>query len=75
MLTGIEQIEQFIETLFPSQDVNKLKAIQDAQGQDTSAQSDNWEALMLVAAVVFVLLFVSGLMVGYTSTSLRVWRI
>lgn len=58
------KIEQFIETLFPSQDVNKLKAIQDAQGQDTSAQSDNWEALMLVAAVVFVLLFVSGLMLG-----------
>ncbi|KAI1758924.1 farnesyl-diphosphate farnesyltransferase [Hypoxylon sp. FL1150] len=58
------KIEQFIETLFPSQDVNKSKAVQEAQGQDAAAQSDTWEALMLVMAVVFVLLFVSGLMLG-----------
>ncbi|KAI4870172.1 farnesyl-diphosphate farnesyltransferase [Hypoxylon rubiginosum] len=57
------KIEQFIETLFPTQDVKKLKAVQDAQ-EDDGAQSDSWEALMLVAAVVFVLLLVSGLMLG-----------
>ncbi|XXH03006.1 hypothetical protein Hte_009396 [Hypoxylon texense] len=59
------KIEQFIETLFPTQDVRKLKAVQEAQGQGQEAvQSDFWEALMLVAAVVFVLLVVSGLMLG-----------
>ncbi|KAI0890942.1 farnesyl-diphosphate farnesyltransferase [Annulohypoxylon nitens] len=57
------KIEQFIETLFPTQDPKKLQAVQDAQGQD-SDQNDFWDALLLVAAVVFVLLFVSGLMLG-----------
>ncbi|KAI1772587.1 farnesyl-diphosphate farnesyltransferase [Hypoxylon cercidicola] len=58
------KIEQFIETLFPTQDAKMLKAAQEAQGQKDADQSDFWEALMLVAAVVFVLLFVSGLMLG-----------
>ncbi|KAL7620619.1 bifunctional farnesyl-diphosphate farnesyltransferase/squalene synthase [Parahypoxylon ruwenzoriense] len=57
------KIEQFIETLFPTQDAKKLTAIQEAQGQE-GAQSDFWEALLLVGAVVFALLFVSGLMLG-----------
>ncbi|KAI2465149.1 farnesyl-diphosphate farnesyltransferase [Annulohypoxylon bovei var. microspora] len=60
------KIEQFIETLFPTQDPKKLKAVQDAQGQPVQdgANNDFWEAILLVASVVFVLLFVSGLMLG-----------
>ncbi|KAI2616215.1 farnesyl-diphosphate farnesyltransferase [Hypomontagnella submonticulosa] len=57
------KIEQFIETLFPTQDPRKLQAIQEAQGQE-GTQSDFWDALLLVGAVLFVLLFVSGLMLG-----------
>ncbi|KAI0377559.1 farnesyl-diphosphate farnesyltransferase [Hypomontagnella monticulosa] len=57
------KIEQFIETLFPSQDPRKLQAIQEAQGQE-GVQSDTWDALLLVGAVLFVLFFVSGLMLG-----------
>ncbi|KAI5859680.1 farnesyl-diphosphate farnesyltransferase [Durotheca rogersii] len=57
------KIEQFIETLFPTQDVKKLKAVQDAQGKE-APQSDFWEALMLIGAVVLALLFVSAMMFG-----------
>ncbi|KAI2615997.1 farnesyl-diphosphate farnesyltransferase [Hypoxylon sp. NC1633] len=57
------KIEQFIETLFPTQDGKKLQAMQDEQGQE-GAQNDLWEALLLVGAVLFVLLLVSGLMLG-----------
>lgn len=65
ILTKLVQIEQFIETLFPTQDARKLKALQDTEGQE-GAQNDFWEALLLVGSVVFILLFISGLMVCKT---------
>ncbi|KAI1384006.1 farnesyl-diphosphate farnesyltransferase [Hypoxylon trugodes] len=57
------KIEQFIETLFPTQDAKRLQAIQENEGQQ-GAQTDLWEALSLVGAVVIVLLIVSALMLG-----------
>ncbi|KAI1341175.1 farnesyl-diphosphate farnesyl transferase [Xylariaceae sp. FL0016] len=66
------KIEQFIETLFPSQDGKKLQTIANAQGeQNKEAQAqankdtgDFWEAILLMLAVVFVLFLVSGMMLG-----------
>ncbi|KAH9903792.1 farnesyl-diphosphate farnesyl transferase [Xylariomycetidae sp. FL2044] len=64
------KIEQFIETLFPSQNAALLKQTaaqaQGAQTDNTSQQdtADYWEALTLILAVVFVLLIVSALMMG-----------
>ncbi|KAI1653081.1 farnesyl-diphosphate farnesyltransferase [Daldinia decipiens] len=59
------KIEQFIETLFPTQDAKKLQAVQEAEGEvQDAASNDSWEALLLVGSVVFVLLLVSGLMLG-----------
>lgn len=65
------QLEQFIETLFPSQDVKHVKMLHAEQAnQSSSSSGDFWESLMLVAAVVFVLLLVSGLMVRTRASSL-----
>ncbi|KAI1638733.1 farnesyl-diphosphate farnesyl transferase [Biscogniauxia mediterranea] len=58
------KIEQFIETLFPTQDMKKIKAVQAAQKGNENDRSDYFEAVMLIFAVVFVLLLVSGLMIG-----------
>ncbi|KAI2769681.1 farnesyl-diphosphate farnesyltransferase [Daldinia loculata] len=59
------KIEQFIETLFPTQDAKKLQAVQEAEGEvQDAASNDFWEALLLVGSVVFVLLMVSSLMLG-----------
>lgn len=59
------QIEQFIETLFPTQDIKKIKAVQEAkkeeEQQDSSA--DFWDALILVGSVFLTLLLVSAAMV------------
>ena len=64
------QLEQFIETLFPSQDVKHVKMLHAEQANQSSSSGDFWESLMLVAAVVFVLLLVSGLMVRTRASSL-----
>ncbi|KAI1500153.1 farnesyl-diphosphate farnesyl transferase [Biscogniauxia marginata] len=58
------RIEQFIETLFPSQDARKIKAVQEAQKEDQNARGEYFEAILLIFAVVSVLLVVSGLMLG-----------
>ncbi len=62
LLTFPTQLEQFIETLFPSQNVNHVKALH-AEQVNQSSSGDFWESLMLVATVLFFLLLVSGLMV------------
>lgn len=76
MLTQPEQIEQFIETLFPTQDAKKLQAVQEAEGEvQDAASNDFWEALLLVGSVVFVLLMVSSLMVRDTPAQVPFGRV
>ncbi|RYP57447.1 hypothetical protein DL769_009472 [Monosporascus sp. CRB-8-3] len=59
------KIEQFIETLFPSQDIKKIKAVQEAQKEiDAAGSAEFWDAMLLVGAVVLALLMISGTMVG-----------
>lgn len=60
------KIEQFIERIFPTQDVNKLSAANKAQAvqQEREDAVDKTEALYLVLAVLIVLVFVGGLMVA-----------
>ncbi|KAI8623761.1 farnesyl-diphosphate farnesyltransferase [Xylariaceae sp. FL1651] len=60
---ALGKIEQFIETLFPSQDVKNVKALHAEKAND-KAQGDFWESILLVLAVLFFLLLVSGLMLG-----------
>lgn len=60
---ALGKLEQFIETLFPSQNVNHVKALH-AEQVNQSSSGDFWESLMLVATVLFFLLLVSGLMLG-----------
>lgn len=57
------QIEQFIETLFPTQDAKKIQALEEAKKEQKEATADFWDALMLVGSVVLALLLVSGTMV------------
>lgn len=61
------QIEQFIERIFPSQDVEQLTAGDKAKAkaQDPNAAMDAKETIILISAVLFVLVFVGGLMVGH----------
>lgn len=61
------QIEQFIETLFPTQKTPDTKAIEEAKKAAAEDSSDFWDALMLVGAVVLALVLVSGLMVWHSS--------
>ncbi|KAK5634900.1 hypothetical protein RRF57_010612 [Xylaria bambusicola] len=61
---ALGKLEQFIETLFPSQDVRRVKALHAEQANQSSSSGELWESLMLVLAVVFCLLLVSGLMLG-----------
>jgi hypothetical protein len=63
ILTYSLQIEQFIETLFPSQNVKQVKSLHAEKVSNSESSGDFWESLMLVAAVLFFLLLVSGLMV------------
>ncbi|KAI0023914.1 farnesyl-diphosphate farnesyl transferase [Xylariomycetidae sp. FL0641] len=64
------KIEQFIETLFPSQDIKKIQAMKKAEEDQAEEKakvkaqemSDYWEAILLMLAVVLVLFAVSGLM-------------
>ncbi|RYC53925.1 hypothetical protein CHU98_g12285 [Xylaria longipes] len=62
---ALGKLEQFIETLFPSQNVKHVKALHAEKVQNSSASlSSFWETLILIVAVLFCLLLVSGLMVG-----------
>ncbi|KAI0473589.1 farnesyl-diphosphate farnesyl transferase [Xylariaceae sp. FL0804] len=61
------KIEQFIETLFPTQDAKLVRAaVEEKQGDKPKADdtSDHWEALFLVLSVVIVLCLVSLMMLG-----------
>lgn len=59
------KIEQFIETLFPSQDAKKAALVQSAKAsKDDQSASDAWEGLMMVLSVLVVLLVVSVMMVS-----------
>lgn len=59
------KIEQFIETIFPTQDVKRLTAEGQAKARlkEREAATDKTEALYLILAVVIVMVFVGGLMV------------
>lgn len=74
-LTTQEQIEQFIEKIFPSQDGPKLSAEDKARKQAREAEQsvDRKEALILIAAVLLVLVFVGGLMVSHSTTSIVIF--
>ncbi|KAI1421511.1 isoprenoid synthase domain-containing protein [Xylaria sp. FL1777] len=61
---ALGKLEQFIETLFPSQNVKQVKALHAEQAQQSGSSGDLWESLLLVATVLFFLLLVSGLMLG-----------
>ena len=54
------QIDQFIETLFPSQESKQLHAEQKKRDEPSM---DTTEALMLIGAVMLVLLSIGALMV------------
>lgn len=60
------QIEQFIEKIFPTQDVAKLSAEDKAKAKQREAEQsvDRKEAVILIGAVLLVLVFVGGLMVS-----------
>ncbi|KAI3324870.1 farnesyl-diphosphate farnesyltransferase [Xylariaceae sp. AK1471] len=60
---ALGKLEQFIETLFPSQDVKNVKALH-AEKAEGESQNDLWESMMLVLAVLCFMLIVSGLMLG-----------
>ncbi|KAI0533641.1 isoprenoid synthase domain-containing protein [Xylaria digitata] len=61
---ALGKLEQFIETLFPSQDAKNVKALHAEKVNQSASSGDLWESLMLVVAVLFFLLLVSGLMLG-----------
>ncbi|KAI0400773.1 isoprenoid synthase domain-containing protein [Xylaria palmicola] len=61
---ALGKIEQFIETLFPSQNVKQVNALHAEKVNDSASSGDFWESLMLVAAVLFFLFLVSALMLG-----------
>ncbi|ROV87329.1 hypothetical protein VSDG_09830 [Cytospora chrysosperma] len=60
------KIEQFIEKIFPTQDVKRMTAEEQlkAKVKEREAASDRTEALYLILAVVIVLVFIGGLMIG-----------
>ncbi|TGJ82677.1 hypothetical protein E0Z10_g6088 [Xylaria hypoxylon] len=61
---ALGKLEQFIETLFPTQNVKNVKALHAEKVNESTSSGDLWESLMLVAAVLFFLLLVSALMLG-----------
>lgn len=67
------QIEQFIEKIFPTQDVAKLSAEDKARAKQREAEQsvDRKEAAILIGAVLLVLVLVGGLMVSRSITSLK----
>lgn len=68
-MTDKHQIEQFIEKIFPTQDVNKLSAEEKAKEKQRQLEqsNDQKEALWLLLAVVLVLLMIGAFMVGLNS--------
>ncbi|KAK9420401.1 putative Squalene synthase [Seiridium unicorne] len=56
------KIEQFIETLFPSQDPKKASLVQKAANGEEA--TDPWEGFILVISVLVILTLISGLMIG-----------
>jgi hypothetical protein len=65
----MSQIEQFIETLFPSQDVKNIKALHSEKAESNKSENDLWDSLLLVLAVVMFMLVVSGIMVRIRTVS------
>jgi farnesyl-diphosphate farnesyltransferase len=61
-LTEAKQIEQFIETMYPTQDPKKIATGQDPKHQGEPAM-DRREAFIFVLVIVLVLSAVGGLMV------------
>ncbi|KAI0170680.1 farnesyl-diphosphate farnesyl transferase [Pestalotiopsis sp. NC0098] len=57
------KIEQFIETLFPSQDSKKAALVQKASSPQEEA-TDPWEGFVLVISVLGILTVISGLMIA-----------
>ncbi|KAH6657893.1 isoprenoid synthase domain-containing protein [Truncatella angustata] len=59
------KIEQFIETLFPSQDPKKATLVQQAANPSSQGDTtDPWEGFLLVISVLAILTLISGIMVG-----------
>lgn len=58
----MQQIEQFIESIFPTQDIKKLEAEKNATRTPTPSMETS-EAVFLILAVLGVLLLIGGLMV------------
>lgn len=54
------KIEQFIESIFPTQDIRKIQAAQKAKEDETPVK----DSLILMAAVLGMLLLVAGTMIG-----------
>ncbi|KAH8682528.1 farnesyl-diphosphate farnesyl transferase [Xylariales sp. PMI_506] len=62
--TACGKIEQFIETLFPSQDPKKIALVQGATGGKAEPEGDKWENLMLLGFSVLAMVVISALMLG-----------
>ncbi|KUI64312.1 putative squalene synthase [Cytospora mali] len=60
------KIEQFIEKIFPTQDIKRMTAEEQAKAslKEREAATDRTEALYLILAVVIVLIFIGGVMIG-----------
>ncbi len=61
LTAAFPQIEQFIESIFPSQTNKQAHAVQKPKVEE--AHMDTFESLVLIGAVLVVLLSVGGLMV------------
>lgn len=59
---AIGKIEQFIETLFPTQDPKKQGLVQEVKTDEPAL--DPWEGFILVAVVIGALMFISLIMVS-----------
>lgn len=66
-----EQIEQFIETIFPSQDPKVLELAQKDVKVSEKPGMDTSEAVVLILAVLAMFLFLGGLMVSRKDGPLR----
>ncbi|TPX15248.1 uncharacterized protein E0L32_004525 [Thyridium curvatum] len=58
------KIEQFIESVFPTQDIKKIHAAQKAKDGSGESSMDIGEAAMLIGAVLAALLLIGGMMIG-----------
>jgi farnesyl-diphosphate farnesyltransferase len=65
LLTTFSQIEQFIESLFPSQTPEKVAAEYKAKAENPGSSAS--EVLVLIGVVVGSLVFLSGMMVSGTN--------